>query len=68
MAAVPLAIALAPLIPVMIDTVLRVVEAIRTDPVMPEEQKAKLAALATDLEAMKARVAAVELPTPGSGA
>lgn len=68
MAAIPLALALVPLIPVMVDTVLRIVEAIREDPVVPEEAKLKLEQLAMDLEAMKARVAAVELPTPGSGA
>lgn len=68
MAAIPLALALVPLIPVMVDTVLRIVEAIQDDPAMPEEAREKLAQLAMDLVDMKARVAAVELPTPGSGA
>jgi hypothetical protein len=67
-AAVPLALALIPLIPPMVEMVINIVEAIKSDPVVPPEARAKLDQLAADLQVMKARIAAVELPTPGSGA
>lgn len=65
MAFVPLAVTLLPLIPQFVNTVLNLVDAVRRDPGLPEEDKALLDALSADLAAINMRVQAVELPTQG---
>lgn len=65
---IPLAVQLIPLIPSLLAGILDIVDAVKNDPAVPADARASLDALSLDLQDMKRRVAAVELPTPGSGA
>ena len=62
MAFIPIAIQLLPLIPSLVENVIKIVEAIRHDPVTSEEAKADLEAISARLTEVKAQVAAVRLP------
>ena len=65
MAFVPLALALLPLVPQLIDSAMKIVQAARSDPATPEEMKGTLDALDARLTETSAAVAAVrfrELP------
>lgn len=64
MAIVPLAVALVPLIPQAVRGILAIVDAIKDRGDTPEELKATLEALSSDLKTAVARVLAVELPDP----
>lgn len=57
------ALALLPLIPGLVQTVLAIVTAVREDPGTDAEMKAKLDAISADLKTVAARVAAAELPS-----
>ena len=67
-AAIPLALQLIPLIPSMVSAILDVVDAVKSDPAVPDAARRELEIISNDLMDMKIRVAAVELPSPGSGA
>ena len=62
MAIIPLAVALLPLIPQAVRGITAIVDAIMDRGDTPEEVKAQLAVLSTDLKAASARVQAVALP------
>ena len=62
MAFIPIAIQLLPLIPSLVENVIKIVEAIRHDPVTDVEIKASLEAVSARLTEVKAQVAAVRLP------
>lgn len=57
-----LAAILIPLIPGMVEGIMRVVSAIGDDADTPAEEKAKLDAISADLKGIMAAVAAVQLP------
>lgn len=57
----PLAAALIPLLPGLLQSVLSIVHAIRNQPETPEAQKAQLDAIAVQLDQVSAQVAAVEV-------
>lgn len=54
-----------PLLPGLVDAVLGIVNAIKTDDSTPAELKAKLDSISSDLQIISAKVQAVELPTAG---
>lgn len=62
-----LAALLIPLIPSLVQTILNVVNAVRSDDGTPAEMKAKLDLISADLKGVMARVALVELPNPPAG-
>ena len=57
----PLAAALIPMIPGLLASVLQIVNTIRNQPDTPEVQRAALDAIATSLDEVSAKVAAVEV-------
>lgn len=59
----PLALALVPLIPSLVNTIVGIVDAIRNDPATPEEAKIRLDAISADLKVVVVDVLAVELPS-----
>lgn len=64
MAFIPLALTLLPLIPGLIDNAIKIVNAVRQDPMTPEEAKAELDAAAARLEEVLVRVKNAPLPAP----
>lgn len=62
MAFIPLALTLLPLIPSLIDNAIKIVNAVRHDPMTPEQAKAELDAAAARLEETLVRVKNVKLP------
>lgn len=60
-AIVPLAAALIPLIPGLVNGIVSIVRLIRSDPGVPDEQKAALDALSARLDATAEAVAALEI-------
>lgn len=59
----PLALALIPLLPGLVSSIVNIIDAAKDDPATPEEAKAKLDAISADLKALVAKVQAVELPS-----
>ena len=60
-------LSLLPLLPELVRTVVKVVEAIRSDPDVPADVRAQLDALSADLQAVNAKVQSAVLPPEGSG-
>lgn len=60
---VPLAAMLIPLIPMLVTSVTSIVEAIRQDPGVPEDQSAAITAVADALDVTNARVQALVIRT-----
>lgn len=67
MAFLPLALQLLPLIPALIDNAIKIANAIRHDPMTPEDVKAELDALEARLLEVVERVKNAPLPTPSNG-
>lgn len=55
-------------IPTLVNMLLIITDHVLADVETPEQYKAQLEEMWGGIQAMKARVAAVELPAPGSGA
>jgi hypothetical protein len=59
----PIALALIPLLPGLVNSILNIVNAVKDDPATPEEAKLKLATISADLKVVLANVLAAELPS-----
>ena len=64
MSLLPLALHVLPIFPGLIESVLKIISAVRDDPATPEEAKAKLLRAANALEEALRVVAAARLPAP----
>lgn len=58
----PLAAVLIPMIPGLVDQIIRWIEAVTADPGTPEETRVKLTALVAELRVLNAEIQAAPLP------
>ncbi len=65
MAIIPLAMQLLPLVPGLIDSAVKIVDALKSDPATPADAKAELEQVSANLKLAVERVKNAPLPTAG---